>query len=170
MASLAESKRDPPRTGQTLLEDPLDSHGEPRYMSLESATNLEAHLQQPLEDDKIINELIMLQTRIENHTATFYHKDDVNVSKSDLDKHTAKKSIPDAKNDATALLSLLVEPSSRATAIRIILARKIFSSIDFSGDSEQTLLPPAAVSLMSAFSISKDSDSYRECKLSPILI
>ena len=109
-----------------------------------------------------MNDLISLRTHIEAHTTAFYHKDKVAVGRAELKKHVESKILKNTREDATALTTILLEPKSRRTGIRIVIARTLFASIDFFGDPQQTLLVPTAVSLMSAFASKERSIESQE--------
>ena len=126
--------------------------------------NLEARLQQPIEDDVIINEMIQLQTRIESHTNNFYHKDDVRVNHAELQTCIEDRVLPKTPEKVLELSNLLLESKSRAVGIRIAISRILFASIDFFGDCRHTLLLPDAVSLISASESKGGSDEAQECE------
>lgn len=137
-----------------------DSAGQ--LVTSEAAMKLEAHLQQPVEDSTILKDLITLRSHIEAHTTSFYHKDHVAVNGTELKRHLDDKIPKSAAGNATALASILLEPRSRATGIRVVIARILFACIDFCGDPQQTLLSPAAVSLVSAFRPKERSEESQE--------
>ena len=136
------------------------------FVSFESALNLEAHLQQPVEDGKVKTELTILQNYIDAHTTTmsFYLKDQCPVNVAELRKHVKDKVLRNTTEDAAALTSILLEQQSRATGIRIVIARILLDNIDFFGDPQQTLLSPAAISLMSTFKLKECPDESQESK------
>lgn len=157
-------QRDAPKTRPT---SPVDSSNSPdlkrteQLVSVESAMNLEAHFQQPIEDSKVMKDLITLRSYIASHTTTHYHENDVVVDRAELEKHIEDMT-PKNTTDTTALTNILLESRSRQAGIRIIIARTLFASIDFFGDPRKTLLSPAAVSLMSEFrlkGVSQESET-----------
>lgn len=162
MPFLDKLKRDMPATRPMSPKDSSRPERTGPPVSDEGAMNLEAHLQQPVEDGTVMRELITLRSHIEAHTTTFYHRKNVAVNRAELDKHIQDKILKNATGDATAITNILIEPRSRVTGIRIIIARILFASIDFFGDPQQTLLSPDAVSLMSAFRLKERSDESQE--------
>ena len=145
---LPKASSNPEKTGQLV--------------SVEGAMNLEAYLQQPVEDGIIMKYLVTLRIHIESHTMDFYHRDVVPVNGAELGKNIEERILTNTTEDAAALASILLEPRSRATGIRCVIARILFASIDFFGDPQQTLLSPTAVSLMSSFRSKKNSDESQE--------
>ena len=135
---------------------------------------VEVHLPQPVEDSTIVKELITLRSHIEAHTTSFYRKDHVAVSGAELKAHLGecvlKNTAENANGNATALASILLESRSRTTGIRIVIARILFATIDFFGDPQQTLLSPAAISLMAAFRSKEYPDESQEGEANVLIL
>ena len=144
--------------------DGSDQESKPQRVSLESAMNLEAYLQQPMEDDIIVKELIQLETRIESYSNDYHHKNEVKTRTAELRASVEIAIAHRAPEKVDEFVSLLIEPRSRAAGIRIMVGRILFERIRFCGDHRNTLLPPAVISLTSAFKFKAHPEEAQECE------
>jgi hypothetical protein len=174
MPFLDRSKKNTPKNGPSSPQNASISNGEGSFVSREAAMTVEVHLPQPVEDSTIVKELITLRSHIEAHTTSFYRKDHVAVSGAELKAHLGecvlKNTAENANGNATALASILLESRSRTTGIRIVIARILFATIDFFGDPQQTLLSPAAISLMAAFRSKEYPDESQEGEANVLIL
>ena len=134
-------------------------------VSIEGAMNLEASLQQPVEDSKIIREYSMLREQIRSHAISFYHRNNLEESRADIETLVREQIKEITREDATTITNMLLGSKSRATGLRILLARILIKDISFFGDTQNTLLSPAAVALMSLFESRKFNHPSQECKI-----
>ena len=123
----------------------------PPLISSEGSLDLEAHLQQPIEDATIMRDLRTLRAYIEIHVDKFYHSEALNVTVDDLIIDISERPFNNSEDVAVKLASLLVEPEFRGAGIRTLIARTIFASISFLGNHHDTVLCPEAVKLVSTF-------------------
>jgi len=124
-------------------------------VSREASKDLEHYLPQPVEDATIIKDLVSLRGFIESHVLDFYHTRPVKVKVDRVRAHLQKRIMRACSDDETTAVACgLVEPESRKTSIRAVIARVMLADIDFCGDPNFTLLSLISrdtTSLMSAF-------------------
>lgn len=100
-----------------------------------------------------------LGTRIKNHaTNNFYITHTVNAHS--LQGETLATMGIDSKNQPR-VLAMLASKEGRDTAIRYILARKVFMCIEATGNPETSFLPAAVVECMANMSSSAKGNGKR---------
>ncbi|KAK7994682.1 hypothetical protein PG990_013455 [Apiospora arundinis] len=100
-------------------------------------------------DKEIVEEYRNIFKLVEQHVDNFYHDHPVEVDAGVY--REATKRLPLVFNDRTsreALVALLLEPHSRAAAIRYVISEFFVRSIDFHSPRRMSLLPLTAVELM----------------------
>jgi hypothetical protein len=144
-----------------------------------SAAGVDKFLPQPVEDNKILNEMSNLRDKIKNHAQNYYHTNPVDASQLN---QSALHEISRVIGLSTAVLqNTLLNPSTRVSGIRACIAGVIFSRFGgqkgIAGDS---ILPAEMASSADAFENSRDrgktiepdfgevlhTDYYRSCQTS----
>jgi hypothetical protein len=113
---------------------------------------------QPPSGTKITGEMLQLGMNIKNHAARFYKNGALDTT--NLDESALSGMGMDQKG-ISALMTMLASTDKRESAIRYIIARKIFLCIAIPGDPNTSFLPAAAVECMRNMSASMTGDGER---------
>ena len=165
MSRVFKTKKTKPQIGLGSHDEQLDRERAVQLVSIEGAMNLEASLQQLVEDSKIIREFSMLREQIRSHVISFFGGNNLEEGRAEIDTLVREQIKEVTRENATTFTNMLLNSKSRATGLRILLAKTLIEDIGFFGDPQRTLLSPAAVALMSLFESKKFHHMSPECKV-----
>jgi hypothetical protein len=105
---------------------------------------VENNLPQPLEDNAIAEAISKISNSIKNHVQSYYHSARVSVGTVNPD---ALQALGDGFPTSIGTLNtMLANPTTRETALRLCIAWVVVSRIQFGGDPRITFLPPEVIS------------------------
>ncbi|KAF2621824.1 hypothetical protein BU25DRAFT_495534 [Macroventuria anomochaeta] len=119
------------------------------------ARNIDDMLPQPVADDKIIDDLSKIRDSVKNHVRTFYHSNPIPAS--EIDEVALQDVAADVGISTSLLVSSLLDPSARNSAIRLVIGRTILSRCD--EERDPSLLPHQLARLASSIPGRHDSQS-----------
>ena len=109
---------------------------------------VENNLPQPLEDNAIAEAISKIGNSIKNHVQSYYHSARVSADAVNLD---ALQALGDGLPTSIGTLNtMLADPTTRETALRLCIAWVVVSRIQFGGDPRITFLPPEVTSCINA--------------------
>ncbi|KAI1178465.1 hypothetical protein F4777DRAFT_575999 [Nemania sp. FL0916] len=119
---------------------------------------LEQFLLDPVPQSKISQELQSLGQLIQQHCETYYHLLTVHISESELAGNLTLLGIGNrSMSRTTNTTTLLMNPATRLTAIRHIIAKVVFGSIAPITTSGLSLLPPGVSAMMSRIPLTEEN-------------
>ena len=109
---------------------------------------VENNLPQPLEDNAIVGEISKISNSIKNHVQSYYHSARVSTGAVNLD---ALQALGDGLPTSIGTLNtILANPTTRETALRLCIAWAVVSRIQFGGDPRITFLPAEVASCINS--------------------
>lgn len=109
---------------------------------------VENNLPQPLEDNAIAEAISKISNSIKNHVQSYYHSARVSAGAVNLD---ALQALGDGLPTSIGTLNtMLANPTTRETALRLCIAWVVVSRIQFGGDPRITFLPPEVTSCINS--------------------
>ena len=109
---------------------------------------IENNLPQPLEDNAIAEAISKISNSIKNHVQSYYHSARVSADAVNLD---ALQALGDGLPTSIGTLNtMLANPTTRETALRLCIAWIVVSRIQFGGDPRISFLPPEVTSCISS--------------------
>jgi hypothetical protein len=109
---------------------------------------VENNLPQPLEDNAIAEAISKISNSIKNHVQSYYHSSRVSAGAVNLD---AFQALGDGLPTSIGTLNtMLANPTTRETALRLCIAWVVVSRIQFGGDPRITFLPPEVTSCINS--------------------
>jgi len=109
---------------------------------------VENNLPQPLEDNAIAEAISKISNSIKNHVQSYYHSAQVSAGAVNLD---ALQALGDGLPTSIGTLNtMLANPTTRETALRLCIAWVVVSRIQFGGDPRITFLPPEVTSCINS--------------------
>ncbi|KAI0184745.1 hypothetical protein EV127DRAFT_456657 [Xylaria flabelliformis] len=119
---------------------------------------LEQFLLDPVPQSKISQELQSLGQLIQQHCETYYHLLPVHSSESELAGNLSLLGIGNrSMSRTTNTITLLMNPATRLTAIRHIIAKAVFGSISPVTSSGLSLLPPGVSDMASRIPLTEEN-------------
>ncbi|KAI8676555.1 hypothetical protein NCS56_00543600 [Fusarium sp. Ph1] len=109
-----------------------------------SDVDLNQFLLDTIPDKQIEGELHALSELIYQHVESHYHRSPVHLDAQTLAQSLVHIGYSSAASglDEMTVVALCLEPSSRPVGLRHVLSHVIFSSLDFSSESNMAMLPP----------------------------
>jgi hypothetical protein len=105
-------------------------------------------LPQPLEDNAIAEAISKISNSIKNHVQSYYHSARVSAGAVNLD---ALQALGDGLPTPIGTLNtMLANPTTRETALRLCIAWVVVSRVQFGGDPRITFLPPEVTSCINS--------------------
>lgn len=120
---------------------------------------VENSLPQPVEDNAIAGEMSMLRDKIKSHIQSYYHK--ARIDDSRLDQTMLSRLMDGTPIPASKLASLLVNPGTRAVALRFCVSWTITSRFGLGSNNRSTFLPPEIEGCLRSTSVMADD---QDCK------
>ncbi|KAI0866697.1 hypothetical protein F4860DRAFT_509091 [Xylaria cubensis] len=119
---------------------------------------LEQFFLDPVPQSKISQELLSLGQLIQQHCETYYHLLPVHSSESELAGNLRLLGIGNrSMSRTTNNITLLMNPATRLTAIRHIIAKAVFGSISPVTSSGLSLLPPGVSDMASRIPLTEEN-------------
>ncbi|KAI0478162.1 hypothetical protein F4859DRAFT_513746 [Xylaria cf. heliscus] len=119
---------------------------------------LEHFLLDPVPQPKISQELQSLGQLMQQHCETYYHLLPVHSSESELADNLSLLGIENGgMSRTTNTTTLLIDPATRLTAIRHIIAKAVFGSIAPVTSSGLSLLPPGVSDMTSRIPLTEEN-------------
>ncbi|KAI1119568.1 hypothetical protein F5Y14DRAFT_446103 [Nemania sp. NC0429] len=123
---------------------------------------LEQFLLDPVPQSRISRELQSLGQLIQQHCETYYHLLAARVSESELAGNLTLLGIGNGSTSRTTnTTALLMDPATRLTAIRHIIAKAVFGSIAPVTSSGLSLLPPGVSDMTSRIPLTEENTGNR---------
>ena len=109
---------------------------------------VENNLPQPLEDNAIAEAISKISNSIKNHVQSYYHNARASAGAVNID---ALQALGDGLPTSVGTLNtMLANPTTRETALRLCIAWVVVSRIQFGGDPRITFLPPEVTSCINS--------------------
>ena len=138
---------------------PLDKTG--------AAAVVERNIPQPAEDQAIGGEMSRLRTLIKNHVQSYYHSNPVGPTVANADQGALGiVAVGNMPVITSTLATLLTNPSTRTSAIRLCIAWTAISRIDLSCEPGSSFLPPEVARILTSMTGMRDDPQSKYSPLS----